>query len=520
MAKKTKLEVARETNEIAKLNLSTAVQKRRLAIVEQREKIRAEYDAVRSTKQRRQPIREKKGEGGIYDMSRRLKGCNIGRDLERNYSPARGILHQFRVNVVGALGKLRVNLEKGGDEAAAWFNEVWAKDCDFRDDLHWSTQCQNVVASVVREGDLVAVFDDGIIENSGKLVHWESDQIVPLSDAALKHASRKYKGLKQDNGILRDDLGRIVAYITTGKRGMTVIDKFEDVTIFPRGTARLVKNPWRLNQGRGVPSLITPSTNFLDLYEILSKELQSAKVAATLAGHTKRKDATTNWDVPGEQPEYLPENAGKTETEVNAESANSADPTAHNYENFEAMTGGMWEYLDPDDEIEFAKIDRPNVHLAEFVEAVLGIAGTSQGLARAYTTLHADTSYTAFRGDMILTWATFIWQQKWLERTYADWVAQKALAWAQKKKDIAKLATGWKQKLSWQWPTMPHVDELKEEMATKQALKNATTDYAILLGPDWAKKMKAYGEQLEKALDLKLPLSVFETVSGGAARGK
>ncbi len=64
---------------------------------------------------------------------------------------------------------------------------------------------------------------------------------------------------------------------------------------------------------------------------------------------------------------------------------------------------------------------------------------------------------------MILTWVTFIAMQKWLERSYADWVARKVLAWAMGNGKIKTLAPGWEQSLSWMWPTMPHVDELKEE---------------------------------------------------------
>ena len=63
---------------------------------------------------------------------------------------------------------------------------------------------------------------------------------------------------------------------------------------------------------------------------------------------------------------------------------------------------------------------------------------------------------------------------------------------------------------------MPHVDEAREEAAIQNALKNGTQDYSILLGPDWRNKFTALSEQLEEARRLKLPLSVFETVSGGA----
>src|SRR3990167_1165437 len=106
------------------------------------------------------------------------------------------------------------------------------------------------------------------------------------------------------------------------------------------------------------------------------------------------------------------------------------------------------------------------------------------GLARAYSLMRADSSYTSFRGDMILSWASaFYPMQKWLERKYADWVAMRVLAWAIRKKEISDLAPGWEQTLSWQWPRMPAVNELEEEQGKAQAIKNGSTDYSSILGP-------------------------------------
>jgi len=508
MPRRTKLEIARDKNELARLTLNTLVQERRT-------KIFAKYDATETSTQRRQPVRETSNEDSIYDPRKRVLGVNIGRDLERNYAPAKGILNQFRQNVIGALGKIQVNVE-GGDEAASWFNQIWAQDCDFREESHWSEVCQNVVAGVLREGDLVSVFDDGLVEDSGKLVHWESDQIVSLQDTILP---APYKQMTQENGIIRDKWGRVVAYVVSGKRGLTVIDNIQDATIWKRGEARHVKNPWRLNQGRGVPSLITNATNFLDLYEILGAELSSAKRNAVIAGYTQRGNAITDWDSATQAPGWLPENSGKDATTTAAEGANSTtDPSGKNYENFENLSGGFWEYVDAGDKIEFPDIKRPNVALAPFIESVLGYAGMSMGLARAYSLMRADSSYTSFRGDMILSWASaFYPMQKWFERRYADWVGRRALAWAQRKGHVKALAKGWENSISWVWPTMPAVDELKEEQGKTEALKNATTDYGQLLGPDWKKRLKALADQFDFARKLKLPLGAFEQKSGGAA---
>jgi capsid protein len=458
-------------------------------------------------------------------MQKRGLGVNIGRDLERNYSPARGILHQFRMNVVGALGKLQVNKppkasgdtatdkRTAEDEAAEWFNGVWAKDCDYRDPgIHFSTVLQNVVVAPIREGDILALVDDGLIENSGKLLHWEADQIVPLDEGAANQAGYPAKEHAQENGIIRGKWGKVEAYVATGKRGLTSISNLEDATIFKPSDAWLVKNPWRLNQGRGIPAILTSASNILDLYEILAKELVSAKRLTQIAGFVERDDSVTNWDDPTLGASNLPEHSGKTDADVTAEG------NGDHLERFEALTGGIFEYLKKGETVKFPDLSRPNVHLNEFIEAVLGYAGASLGLAKAYTLLRADSSYTAFRGDMILTWAgAFYPLQKWLERSYADRVAIKVLAWAQKTGAISKLSDGWDRRLSWQWPTMPHVDEAREEAATENALRNGTTDYSELLGPAWRTKFAALSEQLEVARKNNLPLSVFTMKSGGSA---
>ncbi len=474
----------------------------------------AGYDATKPSSQRRQPTIERKDEDQILSPSERLKSHNIGRDIERNFAAARGILHQFRVNVVGSQGKMQLNVD-GGDEAADWFNGEWAKDCDFRDDLHWSVILQNVVAGCIREGDMLCVFDDQVTaDDTGKLLHWEADQLVKLKDDAfLKYPGHK-EGMVQDSGIIRDRLGRILGYIVSGKRGLVVADNLEDVTIYNRDVARLPKNPWRLNQGRGVGSIITAATNFLDMYDILVRELQSAKVAAAMAGKVKRKDAVTDFDHPAGGAAYLPENSEKGIATTAEEGANSEDPARINYERFEALTGGYLEYMDKDDDFELLKIDRPNVHLSEFIEAMMGQAGASVGLARAYTILRADSSYTSFRGDMVLSWATFYMLQKWLERSYADWVGVKALRWGERHKKFKPLPKGFERAISWTWPRMPNVDELKEENAIRRALKNGTTDFSKLLGPNWRKILEGYAEQIDFIRARLLPLGILETESG------
>ena len=506
----------RTQKEILRDKLETETLKFKVAKLE---RINNKWDAVEPSRARRQPKIERKDESEIYTQTRRLKGCNIGRDLERNYSPAKAMLHQFRVNVVGSQGKIRINAE-GAKPHTDWFNEVWSKDCDFREDSDWSTELQNIMCSEIREGDVLLVFDDGVIEDSGKILTWEADQICSVSDTVLNAKGYDPENHTQDNGIVRDKWGRVVAYCASGERGTQVIDDPAKVTIFKREDARLVKMPWRLNQGRGTPSLLTSSSNMVDLYEMLSSELQTAKREAMQYAYVHRKDAVTDWDNPGGSPEFLPENMGRTAGEVDSDGANQETQTAKNYEAAEALTGGMIDYIDPEDEITIPNTQHPNREITPFIEAVLGFGGSSLGMARAYTILRADSSYTSFRGDMIMTWVTFRWWQKHLERTVCDWIARKAINWGIRKEGLPSLADGWDRTMSWNWPVMPEVDQLDYENAVAQSLKNGTTDYSKLLGPDWQTRLESLAEQIDEIRRLGLPLSVLEMKSGGTANEK
>jgi capsid protein len=242
---------------------------------------------------------------------------------------------------------------------------------------------------VIREGDCLALVDDQVTpDDSGKMLCWEADQIAPLSESEFAKAQYpgKSAGDVQDNGIIRNRFGRMLAYATTGKRGLPVISDIDDATIYSRDLARLACNPWRLNQGRGVPSLITPATNFIDLYEMLGSELQSAKRSAKQYAYVKRADAVTDYDAPAGRAQFLPENEGKNSGSLTNEGAGETSSTgtnAPNYERLEAFTGGLTDYLASGDDVLIPDIKHPNGQLAAFMDSVNGQAGAALGVAMA-----------------------------------------------------------------------------------------------------------------------------------------
>jgi len=319
---------------------------------------------------------------------------------------------------------------------------------------------------------------------------------------------------------VRNKFGRVLGYTCTGKRGLISIDNEADLTVWMRDNAIMPRDPWRMNQGRGVPPMLTAAASLLDLYEMLARELQTAKKAAADYAYVKRVDSVDDWDNPGTAPELLPENSGKDAATVATETGGGATTGARNYESLEAFTGGYTDYGQPGDEVTHFDPKRPNVHMPEFIEAVLCQAGAAFGLARAYACLRADTSYTAFRGDMIMSWqGAFYPMQKWLERCFADWVAVKALNWGMRHGQIKKLPAGWERSLSWRWPRMPEVHADQAQSAIALAFKNGTTDWSQEIGPDWRSHFDAIAEQIAYAREKGIPLSNMETKAGAIQPG-
>jgi capsid protein len=234
------------------------------------------------------------------------------------------------------------------------------------------------------------------------------------------------------------------------------------------------------------------------LYELQSKELQTAKVQSSMAGVIKKAAAADDQDYP------------RTE---------GTDP-GPTYKTLEAFLGGGMEYLERDDSFEMLNYNRPEVDFVAAINQLGDKAVTPLGITKTYARLATDSSYTAFRGDMLITWAQFYCDQKMLERYLCDWTAEKALAWK-----FGKLPDD--MTASWDWPRMPAVDPLQEAEAIALELKTAQTNYAEKFGPEWIAKAEQLAREIVHLKDLGLP-TVFEgekeglsfKSKGGAGDGK
>lgn len=200
----------------------------------------------------------------------------------------------------------------------------------------------------------------------------------------------------------------------------------------------------------------------------------------------------------------------------------SPKPTGTHYDRLEALTGGRIEYMEQDDDFVPLDFDRPSLNFAAAFDFILRSAGGALGLSKTYTTLNTESSYTAFRGDLLLSWAQFYVDQKFLERRKCDIDSINAVNWGLRTRRLVlpkgkTMPVGWEKDISWKWPEQPAVDPLKEAQAAVIRLANLLTTMGDEVGPDWKKNIQAAKELIAAAGD-EVPLMFFEGKTAGATQ--
>lgn len=478
------------------MKILDAIFRRSSAAKVPRIKNRASYEIVGSSSgNRRSFAPETKGEDETLGSNARNRLVNAGRDMMRN-SPTRVTMdQQLRVNVVGNVGgKLYASFPEGNAEASdavmRYFNRIWAPRCEFTFGKSFNWLLKTVLTAQDVGGNVILVFDDGILtggRGTGRIRGFEADEIANVSDAEF--SQHFGNGYTQRGGFVYDALGRFAgAFVSTTQRGRDTFDKGNYLVLRRDPDSANVCN-WialgamgRFNQGRAVTPLASALATAVDLHEILSSETLAAKFNAQLVGqiiHSISDDA---------------EDGGYNPYANDAEGSEGGDPSAAHVKKvtLDHLRNIGIRYQDMPEGVKMELLDtkRPNANMPQFVEFLTGLIGGTRGLARVYSTMKAQTSYTAFRGEQVMSWPSFEEAQKDLERDVCDWAARLAISRAVKTGEIAaELPEDWEYMLAWQWPKMREVSEKDAQGALALKLQNGTTSLKRELGPGEVEKI-------------------------------
>lgn len=232
--------------------------------------------------QRERGIVEHRNEDEILNNYGRGKALDLARNATRNSSTFNAILKQLDLNVVGVKGgKAIFNFDNSAYIKDAFSG--WTRDADFFDGLSFNTLLKLILKTYVLGGDMVLMFDDGLIEDSGKLVIYEPDEIGNTTSEALKQHFGQYA--HQSLGRVYNGNGRFIgAVVSRNQRGADVFDPtksyflrrdpdtswFDSFWLMPR-------NVFRVAQGRGVTPLTSSLATIIDLEDLCGFELAAAK---------------------------------------------------------------------------------------------------------------------------------------------------------------------------------------------------------------------------------------------------
>lgn len=479
---------------------------------------RGGYEIIGNSGNRRSFTPEAQGEDGIVGDYGRNRLTAAGRDMMRN-SPTRGTMdQQRRVNIVGTVGgKLHVSFPAGYADAAGavmrYVNRVWAPHCEFTygKSLNWLLKTTLTAEDV--GGNVILVFDDGILtggDGTGTVRGFEADEIASVSDADF--AARFPKGYRQSGGFVYDNFGRFAGcFVSTVQRGASQFESGKFITL-RRGTSAanwVAIGPMRrFNQGRAVPPGAAALTTAVDLHEILSSETLAAKFNAQMVGQIIHELEEDTGGTPGFS---APTDKAQSGNDPTAETVKRV--TLEHLRNI----GIRYQDMPPKVRLELLDTKRPNANMPQFIDFLTGLIGGTHGLARVYATMKAQTSYTAFRGEQVMTWPSFEEAQKDLEREVCDWVARLAIARAVKRGEIAEdLPEDWEYMLAWTWPKMREVSEKDAQAALEKKLQNGVTSIQRELGPGEFDKIMEERKREKQAFDeAGLVYPGTTTVSGG-----
>jgi len=465
-------------------------------------------DESHNRRKRRAPTIEFKGEDDQLQDHGRLQAIAKQRDNRRNYGGCKALETQLWLNVIGTCPKVIAHLEseEHGREWSKWFNGWFAKNCDGRNNRHLGDQARMTLASVIREGDILAFFDmEGTIPGAaGTIWYWEADQMALIEKKGFNARYGEIRSilgvendrlkLKQHYGIITDQYGRTLGYVVSadyGKRGKTRI-KYDDCVIMPAENCTLLYNPWRMNQKRGISDAIETANQWQDLERFTESMIQRSIVQSFIAFKITKESAVTEGrdrvdesDNPGGAPDV------------------TSDETDTRYRNYEKLSNNAIEYLEQGDDVQPMQMAGDLPDAEKLISFMQGTGGWSQGLSNMYATGKADASYSASMAESNLTWSMFEWWQKWSERYFFDWVARRAFKWGVKTNRITQgqYASGFDD-FSWHgWPKRKAINPMQEASARETDLKTGAINYEDLHGPYWKEKLEKLGEQIQFSRD-------------------
>ena len=492
----------------------------------------ARYKVVTGTDewQRERGVVETKGEDEILDKSKRGKLLDLVRNQARNNSTFNTILKQFDLQGVGVNGGKAVITfkdEQFSQEVKKEFSK-WTRNADFFDGLCLNTVLKLILKTEIIGGDLVILFDDNLINDSGRVLVYEPDEI---GDTEEKEIEKRYgKKSYQKQGRVYTEFGQFQGVIVSrSQRGKDVFDpaccyflhkdpngsSFDDLWLMPR-------NIFRISQGRGITPTTSSLSTIIDLNDYIGFELAAAKknaqtIATIIDTKTDREVITPPSPfTTGENEDEDLDFTNMTDDQIEEVAKQVAEEEEKTYSLDKINAAGVvYEQLPDGYKLDLLDTKHPNQNAIEFVRWLASMSAAPFGLTSVYSTLKVDSSYSGYMGERAMCVPVWEETQKFLEHI-CDWILYRWSIWAVRKGIIQNKfeSEDWIQNVSWLWPKQGDIDSVKEQNAIALKLKNGTGTYEEIYGADWKNKLHKVAEEIDFCKRYGIPHPALQTVSG------
>ena len=158
---------------------------------------------------------EIRNEDQILNKSRRARLLDLTRNLVRNSSLFNTILDQLSTNVVSNVGG-KVVLSLPNEETNRELRREFAKytrNVDFHNETTLNHLLKRTLREYVIGGDCVLMFDNGLVEDSGKVLFFEANEIVDVAPEVVE--AHYGKGSWSSHGKVYSKHGRHIGTIVS-----------------------------------------------------------------------------------------------------------------------------------------------------------------------------------------------------------------------------------------------------------------------------------------------------------------
>lgn len=473
--------------------------------------------------QRGRGMTEHRDEDEILNSYGRGAMIDLARNAARNSSTFNGILKQFDLNAVGIKGGKAIFDFDGADQIKAAFSK-WTRDADFFDGLSFNTLLKLILKTYILGGDMVLMFDDGLIEDSGKLVVYEPDEIGNTTPEAL--ASRFGSYARQSLGRVYNGNGRFIgAIVSRSQRGADVFDPSKSYFLRRDPDASMFDSFWlmprnvfRVAQGRGITPMAASLATILDLEDLCGFELAAAKKNAQTLAQVLQSNSDSNEEVA--MPSPFDDNtdfSSMTDEEIEAAAKETIESNVQTMALDRVNAAGcIYQVMPENYRMELLDTKHPNANMPDFINWLASKSAAPFGLSREFATFMPTGA--DFRANQLYSERAFEEAQKFLENI-CDWCLYRWTLWANKKGIISRNPDTFISKVDWSWPKMEELDENSHQDAVEKKLRNMTGSYREVLGPDWKSTLETVRDEIDWCKKNSLPHPAFNQISGGERTG-